>query len=757
MFGVTEKHVQGQPIACLIPQPHFFQQTVQLGSGTVTANGRRGDDVLFPIELSVNSMEVDGCKQSVAIIRDITERRRGEETLRHISLGVSAATGDEFVKSLVQQLSRALQSDFAFIVENAGSSATSTLTLSEKGEMHSAGSFDLTHTACAVVLQDGFRACLQGARAEFPDDGLLAGLEIESFIAMPLVDHHGRAVGAMGVLGRTPTENVQIIESTLRIFAARAAAELERKHFAEDLAAEKDRLAVTLRSIGDGCITIDREGRVLLLNSVAERLTGWTQDLAAGVPLVVLFRVLNERTRQPCQTAIQHLIDTGSAEELRGPTLIVAPDGSERLIETNAAPIRDGSNRHAGAVLVFRDVTERQRADEERRKAEKLESLGVAAGGIAHDFNNLLTAILGNLSLALFNPDLEPAVAERLTAAKKASLRAQELAGQLLTFAKGGAPIKQAASIAQLVRDTVSFSLRGTNVRSEVDIPEDLWAAEIDAGQISQVISNLTINAEQAMPAGGTLRVACANFKLANDNHRLGLTAGQYVKITVQDEGIGIPEENIKKIFDPYFTTKPKGSGLGLATSYSIIKSHNGVLDVVSIPGEGTTFYLFLAASDKPVVSVEAALPEVPAAGGSARVLVLDDEEAICALVTCALEPLGYEVTETNDALTAIRTYAEAMDSGRRFDLVISDLTIPGGMGGQEAVRRLRELDPSVKAIVSSGYAGDPIMSRFREHGFCGMIAKPYEIDALGRIVAEVLAAPPENVVTLDFNQRKTA
>jgi PAS domain S-box-containing protein len=700
-------------------------------------------------------MQIDGARQYVAIIRDITERRRSEETLKHISLGVSAATGGEFVKSLSEQLSRALHSDFAFIVEIAGGGrdATNTLTLSEQGKIHSVGTFDLTHTACAVVLEYGFRACLEDARGHFPDDALLAGLEIESFVALPLIDHHGRAVGVMGVLGRKRMANVQVIESTLQIFAARAAAELERKRFAEDLAAEKDRLAVTLRSIGDGCITIDHEGRVILMNNVAERLTGWTQDLAVGVPLVVLFRILNEQTRRPCPSAIQHLIATGSAEELAGPALIVAPDGSERLIETNAAPIRDGANRHVGTVLVFRDVTQKQRADQERRKAEKLESLGVAAGGIAHDFNNLLTAILGNLSLALFQPDLSGPLNDRLTAAKKACLRAQELAAQLLTFAKGGAPVRQTASIAQLVRDTVSFSVRGTNVRCEIDIPEDLWPAEIDAGQISQVVANLTINAEQAMPAGGTLRVGCANFQLSADNERLGLTAGRYVKITLKDEGIGISEENIKKIFDPYFTTKPKGSGLGLATTYSIIKNHQGVIDVVSAPGEGTTFYIFLAASDKEVISADI-VPLVAPAHGNGRVLVLDDEEAICALVTCALEPLGYEVTETYDALTAIRTYEEAMSAGKRYDLVISDLTIP-----EEWVGR------SGPEIARTGSAGERRSCRADKPEIRYEPLPRVRVQRMMRalrdrrvgIVADVLASPTAQRGRHDFAERKTA
>ena len=532
----------------------------------------------------------------------------------------------------------------------------------------------------------------------------------------------------------------------------------ERKRYERDLADEKERLAVTLRSIGDGCMTIDNDGRILLMNPVAEKLTGWPHAEGVGRPLGEVFQLLNERTRRPCENAITGLIESGSAAEIIGPTVILARDGTERVIETNASPIRDTAERKVGVVLVFRDVTERHRIIEERQKAEKLESLGLAAGGIAHDFNNLLTAILGNLSLALFTPKLEPKTGERLTAAKKASLRAQELAQQLLTFAKGGAPIKQTASIAQLVRDTVGFSLRGSNVRGEFDIPDDLWPADVDAGQISQVVQNLTLNADQAMPAGGTVRVACANLELTTTNARLGLAPGRYLKIAVVDEGVGIPEEHMQKIFDPYFSTKPRGSGLGLATTYSIIKSHGGVIDVVSEPGKGSSFYLFLPASGEPPATAPAPAEFTPIEHRAARVLVLDDEEAICALVTCTLEPLGYEVVETYDATTAIRRYEEELRAGKRFDVVISDLTIPGGMGGQEAVLRLRAIDPTVKAIVSSGYAMDPVMAQFREHGFCAMIAKPYEIDALSRTVAEVLAAPAaDNVIEHHFTARKTA
>ena len=528
--------------------------------------------------------------------------------------------------------------------------------------------------------------------------------------------------------------------ATLQIFAARAAAEIERKRFEEDLNAEKERLAVTLRSIGDGFIATDVEGKVVMINNVAERLTGWVQAQMVGKPLVEIFNILNERTRKPSpeRGGADHRDRLGRGHgESRHRRLARRRGAADR--DLSAAPIRDKKNCKIGTVLVFRDITEKEHLEAERRKAEKLESLGVAAGGIAHDFNNLLTAIIGNLSLSLITLEPENEIHGRLSTAKRASIRAQELAQQLLTFAKGGAPIKKTASIAQLINDTVSFSLRGTNVRSEFWLPDDLWPVEIDAGQISQVVNNLAINAEQAMPAGGVLRVRCENFTLAAESAALApLRAGKYVKITVQDEGIGIPEEYLKKVFDPYFTTKPKGSGLGLATSYSIVKNHEGSIMVESKIGAGSTFSVYLPATDKEIAFAQARLPEM--LQGEGRVLVLDDEADICDILALSLEPLGYEVTTAQDALTAIRLYKEAMDSGRRFDPVISDLTIPGGMGGAEAVKKLIELDPKVKAIVSSGYAMDPVMSRYKEYGFCACITKPYEIADMCRVVHDTIA-----------------
>lgn len=759
MFGFKSAELVGQSIAKIIPQRLFVHDMIKLGRGTMMTVGQRQNYFPFPVELSVSEMKVSQGKCYVALVRDMTEAKRTEETLRHIGMGVSAATGKEFVRSLVKQLSKALNSDFSFVVETIrkGDENACSIIIAEQGNIRSKTNYKLANTPFDEVLRKGFRAYSNVVRDHYPNDEILKELDVRSLVATPLVDHKGRAVGVMGVLSRKPIENIEVAESTLQIFAARAAAEIERQRYEDDLGAEKERLAVTLRSIGDGVITTDVDGRVLMLNNIAEKLTGWSQEMSANHPLTDVFTICNDRSRKPAVNAVERIIETGSAVGLANHVLLVSRDGAECIIEASASPIRDKMNKKIGVVLVFRDITEKQRAEEERRKTEKLESLGVAAGGIAHDFNNLLTGILGNLSLALITIDPKDDLAERLKTAKKAALRAQELAQQLLTFAKGGAPVKKTASIGKLIADTVKFAIRDAKVQAEFAVPETLWPVEIDAAQISQVVTNLTINAEEAMPAGGILEVKCENFTLEAENPALpSLRPGRYIKITVQDEGVGIPAEYMKKIFDPYFTTKPKGSGLGLATSYSIVKNHEGIITVESAAGSGSKFCVYLPATDKQL-QFEKAAAQPPKPGSGGNILVMDDEEVICELVTHTLTPIGYTVTEANDALTCIRLYDEAMKAGKPFDAVIMDLTLPGGMGGQEAVKRLIALNPAVKAIVSSGYAMDPVMSNHREYGFCAMLAKPYEIADLARVVNEVVGPKDETLVFHDFVQMQTA
>jgi PAS domain S-box-containing protein len=521
----------------------------------------------------------------------------------------------------------------------------------------------------------------------------------------------------------------------------------ERRRFEKEIAAEKESLAVTLRSIGDGVITTDVQGRIIILNNEAERLTGWTSEEAIGQPIKTVFNVAVDLAAQARVPRSAFRNELQSILSLPETATLTARDGTERILEQSASPIRDKQNEIAGVVLVFRDITQRQRDEAERRKAETLEQLGLLAGGIAHDFNNLLTAIIGNISLAslLLPPDAE--MASRLVDAKNASLRARDLAQQLLTFARGGAPIKKTTSIGKLIQDTVSFSLRGSHSRSEFQFGADLWPAEIDPGQISQVIANLVVNADQAMPNGGTLRVSCDNFRYTATTTPdvPDLTPGDYIRIRVRDEGVGIPEQYLKRIFDPYFTTKPKGNGLGLATAYSIIKNHNGLVTVESEVHLGSTFTVYLPAALQEDLPAEVPGIIAQPVTGTGRVLVVDDEEAIRTLVNFTLTRLGYDVMQAETALEGVNLYRIQLEKGERFDAVILDLTLPGGMGGKEALKKLIEIDPTVNAIVSSGYATDATMSRYQDFGFRGVIAKPYEAAELGKIVHEVINASHVN------------
>ena len=587
--------------------------------------------------------------------------------------------------------------------------------------------------------------------------------------AKPIVCNWTDVVGRTGstilALGRTRKNITFPVEISLsemvidqqQLYVAMVRDVTERKQFETQIDTEKESLAVTLQAIGDGVITCDVNGKVIMMNPEAEKLTGWSSKEAIGQPLKSVFDVtVDLATQAKVQKSGYRSEAQSILVNLPESVTLTSRDGSERVIEQVASPIRDNKNEISGVVLVFRDITERQRSEAERRKAETLEQLGLLAGGIAHDFNNLLTAIIGNISLAslLLPPDDE--MATRLDDAKNASMRARDLAQQLLTFARGGAPIKKTASITKLIQDTVSFSLRGSRNRSEFDFADDVSPAEIDAGQISQVIANLVVNADQAMPNGGTLYVSCDNFCYDTDDATIpDLAPGDYVRVRIRDEGVGIPEKYIKRIFDPYFTTKAKGNGLGLATAYSIVKNHNGLMTVESQVHVGTTFTLYL-----PAATVEEELPvETPqkltkAMSGTGRILVVDDEDAIRDLVEFTLTRLGYEVSQAATALQGIELYQEKLRVGKRFDLVILDLTLPGGMGGKEALKKLIEIDPTVNAIVSSGYATDATMSRYQDFGFRGVIAKPYEAAELGKIVHEVIESSHVNVVSLNFPTR---
>jgi PAS domain S-box-containing protein len=509
----------------------------------------------------------------------------------------------------------------------------------------------------------------------------------------------------------------------------------ERKRQEELLAAEHERLLVTLRSIGDGVIATDTCGRVVIMNAVAEALTGWTQAEAQDRPLDEVFKIVHEITRQPCESPVGQVLASKATAELANHTVLIARDGTERIIGDSGAPILDHKGQSLGVVLVFRDMTEKQRLLEAAQRTQKLEALSVLAGGIAHDFNNLLAGLFGHLDLAN-QANRDPEVAELLRTALGSLERSRSLTQQLLTFARGGAPVQKVDRLGPLLSETARFVLSGSNVSHEIDVAPDLRPARFDRNQLGQALDNILLNAQQAMPGGGVIRIRAGNVTLADRSHPY-LPAGEYVRISVADRGIGIPKEILPRIFDPFFTTKQKGSGLGLATSYSILKRHDGGIDVESEPGQGSTFHLLLPASRSEVDGKPDPLPP-SSPRRSGRILVMDDEPLLQDLMRKILRRLGFGVTSTANGEQAVAEFVRAQAEGTPYLAVILDLTVPGGMGGQEAARIIRQRDPAVPLFVSSGYAEDPVVAQPGRYGFTGSLRKPFSVVEITQLLANV-------------------
>jgi two-component system, cell cycle sensor histidine kinase and response regulator CckA len=522
------------------------------------------------------------------------------------------------------------------------------------------------------------------------------------------------------------------VESKLLAGAIRYA--IERKKVEEALRQSEKRYRALFEATGTAILVVEDNGTILLANAEFENLSGCSKQDLEGKRSWREFVLQSDR--EPVFRHDQWHQPAGSeavpsTQELK----FIDRFGNVKHIFMTTAKIPETGSH----VVSLIDITRRKKMEEELLRVRQLESIGVLAGGLAHDFNNNLTAILGNISLARIYSNPGDKVLAKLNEAEKGAIRAQELTRQLLTFSKGGAPVKQTTSMGELLRDTVNFSLAGSKAKCRFRIPEDLWPVEADEGKMSQVINNLIVNADQAMPSGGLIELLAENVCILSECARPGLPLrdGRYVKFSIRDHGTGIPSEHLPRIFDPFFTTKPKGSGLGLAIAYSIVDRHDGHIAVESIPGNGTTFDIYLPASSrefrpKPLVDEHVWC-------GTGKILVMDDEEIIRELSRDMLTALGYVGDFVKEGGEAVEFYQKALNEGTPYDAVIMDLTVPGGMGGKEAVEKILIIDPDVKAIVSSGYANDPIMADFRKYGFIGVVPKPYRISDLSRTLRQVI------------------
>jgi two-component system cell cycle sensor histidine kinase/response regulator CckA len=486
-----------------------------------------------------------------------------------------------------------------------------------------------------------------------------------------------------------------------------------------------------LENTTDGFFAVDSEWKITHLNAEAETLLGRTRDELLGCEL---WKKFPEQVGSVFEAHYQKVM----AEQI--PVGFEASDSSGKVwYEVHAYP------SNGGVSVFFRDISERKKTESERLTTSKLESLGTLAGGIAHDLNNILTVISGNIGLAQIEaPADSGSLLGFLSKAGQAAQHAAHLSSQLLTFSKGGAPLKKVVSVGELLEHSAEFSLYGSSLRADFDIAVDLWKAEVDAGQIEQVVNALMLNTREAMPHGGTVRVRARNVVL-DDKPGAILPAGHYIKITITDRGLGIPDELRTKIFDPYFTTKPTGTGLGLAISYSIVKKHGGLLHLENSSPEGSAFAFYLRASDRKLSVPEVRVTERAFHFNHQRVLVMDDEAAIRELTSQLLGTLGYEVTAVPDGLEAVRLYERALRRGEQFQAVILDATVRGGMGGLATIERLRSMDPKVNAIICSGYSDEAALSEFLAYGFRGALPKPFTRSELADALQRTFEAANAN------------
>lgn len=479
-------------------------------------------------------------------------------------------------------------------------------------------------------------------------------------------------------------------------------------------------------------IAVHSEGKIVFANPATLKMFGAEKpgDII-GKPIM---EVIHPDYRDVVKKRVKLQREKGKSATLLEEKFIRL-DGETIYVEVIASPMT--YNGKPASLVLTRDITEKRKMEEELLKSQKLESIALLAGGIAHDFNNILTAILGNISLAEMNliSNKPQKCKNILGEAVKACQHARDLTQQLLTFAKGGEPVKKLESIEKLLKQSVEFVLRGSNVRCEFLLPKTLWTAELDKGQFEQVINNMVINAIQAMPEGGTIQVKAKNVTI-DSKSKFKLKSGKYIRISIKDHGIGIPENHISKIFDPYYTTKQKGSGLGLATAYSIIKKHNGIIWVESKIGKGAAFHIFIPASQK-TIPLTTDLEEMKLTG-KGSVLLMDDEESVRNVAGNMLEDLGYSVEYAKDGKEAVELYKKAFKAKKSFDIVILDLTIPGGMSGKEAIKKLIKIDPKITAIVSSGYSNNPVMANYKAYGFSGVVEKPYSVQDLGKVLKKI-------------------
>ena len=504
------------------------------------------------------------------------------------------------------------------------------------------------------------------------------------------------------------------------------------------LSEERFRIFFDTSPVGMALTTPD--GRVVRANASLCAFLGRTDHALIGFPLATF---MHRDDGDPVGLGVGDATggDDDGREERDGVVGVerrfVHLDGRAVWGSVSASWLEDQGARHSRVVIV-QDITRQKRLDEVLVRSQKMAAVGLLAGGIAHDFNNLLSAILGNLTLGLADHPAGDPAREPLENALVAATRARDLTQQLITFARGGSPVRRAASVIQIARDTARLALSGRNASIELAHAIDLWGVEVDPGQVSQLFQNLWVNAAEAMPGGGTISVRAENVRIGKGGP-VAPGPGRYVRVDVTDHGIGIPEPDLARIFEPYFSTKALGRGLGLPAVLSIAERHGGHVDVQSQLGKGTTFAVYLPAlaADTTPASAMAAAPIKGLAG--VRVLVMDDEESVRMVAAACLRRAGAVVETVDEGERAVSAYARARTDATPFEVVLLDLTVRSGVGGIEAARRICDRDPTARCVVMSGYSDDPVLADFRTYGFVGVVPKPFTYQQLVTVVGEVV------------------
>jgi PAS domain S-box-containing protein len=741
ILGVEREAILGQSMFELVQQLTPRSEAALLAEKTRTR--ALGEAVpTYEIEYHCKWFEIStplrdpDCAWAIAVVRDVTERKVAEKLLTvERDLGIALAAAHDLRQALAAALdcvlkAQCIDSGGVYLVDQATGAVDLVVHRGLSGEFVRRVSHFAADAPQARLVRSGVPVYARlGEIADLQEDAhRLEGLR--SLAVIPIM-HAGKAIAVINMASHqhelTPEGTCRALE-TIATQVGEALARLS----AEQARRESElRYRELVEAIPDMVFILDRQGTVCFINQPAAAMLGRKPEDIVGRKQADFFP--QEGSRHAAGAA--EVFASGSMRVSEG--LHYDLPSGPRWFDSRLIPLKNDHGETTHVLGISRDVTERRRIEASLQNAQKLESLGVLAGGIAHDFNNLLTAQFGYIELA---SSCVPANGEAHALLKEALSvfgRTRDLTQQLITFAKGGHPRMETADLEPILRATVRFSLSGANVSAAFAVAPDLWLCDIDGNQMRQVFDNLTINARQAMPAGGTLSVSAQNVP-ATLPLPPSLRPGRYVKVSFADHGAGIAADVLPRIFDPFFTTKEQGSGLGLAVAYSIVKKHGGHIDVESASGRGSTFHVYLPASTR--TRPEPIIARQTEHRGSGKVLLVEDEEPVRVVTGKMLASLGYDVVSASNGAEAIERFRRERASDRPFDLAVVDLTMPGGMGGVEVVSELSKIDPDVRAVAATGYSNDQVVAHPEHYGFVAAIVKPFSLDELGRALDKVTA-----------------